>query len=136
MNVERVVILNSLGHKIKVLRKESGLTQEEFGKKLNIAKSTVSQYENNINVPDISMICKIAELFNVSIDYLVGFNDNKNPYKEEINNKNEKSRYVNDKETTIALHNENGYDENLPPEAKKELDDFIGYLKHKYGKNK
>lgn len=43
-------------------------------------------------------------------------------------------KHTKSNETTIALHNENGYDENLPPEAKKELEDFIEFLKHKYGK--
>lgn len=63
--------MNSLGDKIRFLRREFNLTQEEFGRRLNIGKSTVSQYENNINIPDISMLCKIAELFNVTTDYLL-----------------------------------------------------------------
>lgn len=70
--------MKTLGQKIKQLRKKQKMTQSELGKILNIAKSNVSQYENNINTPDINMLKKISKVFDVSLDYLVGFtNDNK-----------------------------------------------------------
>lgn len=63
--------MSTLGERIRMLRKQKDMTQEEMGKALNIAKSTVSQYESNTNVPDIEMLKHIATLFNVSIDTLV-----------------------------------------------------------------
>lgn len=64
-----------LGNRIKQLRIEKGLTQEQLGNILNIGKSTVSQYETGINTPDINMAGKIADYFNVSVDWLLGRTD-------------------------------------------------------------
>lgn len=61
-----------LGEKIKVLRIENRMTAEELAKYLKIGRSTLSNYENNIRKPDYDALVKIAEYFNVSIDYLLG----------------------------------------------------------------
>ena len=58
------------GDRIKKLRAEKGLTQEQFSQKLNISRQAVSNWENNRNLPDIEMLYEIAKLFNVSVDYL------------------------------------------------------------------
>lgn len=68
----------SLGEKIKKLRKTKNMTQEQLGAILNVAKSTISQYENNINIPDVTMLKKISNYFQISIDSLV---DNQIQYK-------------------------------------------------------
>lgn len=114
--------------KLKKLRIERSMTQQDLAKVLKVSPSTIGMYEQGRRQPDLDTLITLSAFFNVSMDKLVGTN-NENSYREEVNNKN-------DKEPTIALHNENGYDENLPPEAKKELEDFIEFLKHKYGKNK
>ncbi|MBA1336483.1 MAG: hypothetical protein HPY66_2918 [Firmicutes bacterium] len=62
----------NLGYRIRQLRKENNLTQEKFGKLFNIAKNTVSQYENGISTPDIQTQKKICEYFNISLDWLHG----------------------------------------------------------------
>lgn len=61
--------------KIKELRKTAGLTQENAAKKLNISRQVFANYENEINQPSLEMLCEIANLFNCSIDYLVGRED-------------------------------------------------------------
>jgi transcriptional regulator with XRE-family HTH domain len=48
------------------------MTQEQVAAYLNAAKSTVSQYENNVNEPDLKTLVKLADLFGVSVDYLFG----------------------------------------------------------------
>lgn len=70
----------SLGRRIRILRKSKDLTQAELGKILKLGKSTISQYENNINIPDLETLKKISTTFDVSIDYLVG-----NNYRKDIN---------------------------------------------------
>lgn len=65
-----------LGDKIRELRKNKNMTQEELGVALGVAKNTVSYWERNENKPDYDMIIKIAKLFNVSTDYLFGLNGN------------------------------------------------------------
>lgn len=54
------------------LRKERGLTQTEFGNAMNIRRSTISGYETEGKEPDIETLCKFAEFFGVSTDYLLG----------------------------------------------------------------
>ncbi|WP_196479864.1 helix-turn-helix domain-containing protein [Clostridium tyrobutyricum] len=66
---------NILGKRIKILRTENGLTQEEFGKPYNIKKSTVSQYESGSSKPDDELKKKIAQDYNVSLDWLMGLTD-------------------------------------------------------------
>lgn len=72
----------SLGKKIRYLRREKDLTQKELGKMLGVAESTISLYESGRNVPDISMCRKIAIIFNISLDELVGIEikENIHPY--------------------------------------------------------
>ncbi|KHO62692.1 transcriptional regulator [Thermoanaerobacter sp. YS13] len=69
----------TIGDRIKQLRLENNLTQEEFGKIFGIVKSTVSMYESNKSTPDDELKKKIAEYFNVSLDWLMGVSDIRNP---------------------------------------------------------
>lgn len=65
----------SLGSRIKKIRQEKQLTQAEFGKLLNLSESTISLYESGKRQPEYDTLIKIAELFDVSIDYLLGRTD-------------------------------------------------------------
>lgn len=56
----------------KRLRTASHLTQADIAQKLGIAKSTISMYENGNREPDFETLEKIADFFNVDIDYLLG----------------------------------------------------------------
>ncbi len=60
--------------RLKELRKKNNLTQKEVAEKLIITPNGYSYYENNINEPNIETLCKLADLYNVSLDYLVGRN--------------------------------------------------------------
>ena len=65
-------------HKMKVsetlkeLRKESGLTQSELAKKLNVGQATIASYENGTREPQIFSLAAYAEFFDCTIDYLIG----------------------------------------------------------------
>ena len=61
--------------KLKELRQQFGLTQNKLAEKLNISRSTIAMYETNASEPDFATVEKIAELFNVSVDYLLGRED-------------------------------------------------------------
>ncbi|MCQ4925311.1 helix-turn-helix domain-containing protein [Tissierella carlieri] len=76
---------NLLGKRIKFLREEKELSQLEFSKILNISNSTLSQYEAGNRMPGDEIKKKIAEYFNVSLDYLMGASNIRNPY--QINTK-------------------------------------------------
>ena len=60
-----------LGQRIEQLRSELGWSQVKLAKKLNIAKQTVSNWENDNIQPSIEMLMRIAKLFGVSTDYLL-----------------------------------------------------------------
>lgn len=58
--------------RIKELRISTGLNQVNFAKKLNVTKQSVSNWENGNIQPSIDMLVKIATIFSVSADYLLG----------------------------------------------------------------
>lgn len=58
--------------RLKELRKTKCLTQDEMSKILNIARSTYNGYEQKISEPNLETLCKLADYYNVSLDYLVG----------------------------------------------------------------
>ena len=60
-----------IGSFLKQLRKEKGITQEEFAENLNVSGRTVSRWETGVNMPDISLLVDIAEFFNVSIPEII-----------------------------------------------------------------
>lgn len=64
--------------RLSELRENQGINQTELAKILTVAKQTVSNWESGNRTPDNEMICKIADYFNVSIDYLLGRTDNPN----------------------------------------------------------
>lgn len=59
-------------NRIAELREQRGWTQEELAYSLNITKSALSHYEKNHRKPDYEILIKLADKFNVSVDYLVG----------------------------------------------------------------
>ena len=62
----------TLGNRITELRKAKKWTQEQLAEKLAVSSQAVSKWENDSSMPDIGLLVKIAELFSVSNDYLLG----------------------------------------------------------------
>ena len=65
-------------NRIREAREKSGLTQLEAANLLNISKQRYSNYELDKREPDHETLLSIAELFNVSTDYLLGISDDPN----------------------------------------------------------
>ena len=108
-----------LGARIKLLREELGLKQEDLAKKLSVSTSAIGMYERDLREPNNELTLKIANFFNVSIDYLLGKTDIRNP--EEIKN--------------IKFANAGGLDtEGLDNEDLEELQRQIDYIKKMKGK--
>lgn len=63
-----------LGNKIKALRKARGITQEALADAIGISFQAVSKWENNIALPDITLVPALASYFGVSTDELFDFN--------------------------------------------------------------
>lgn len=63
--------------KIRALREDNDLSQEELSKIFNISQQTLSQYETNRRSLPIEMLIKYVEFFNVSADYILGIDKKK-----------------------------------------------------------
>jgi transcriptional regulator with XRE-family HTH domain len=70
--------MDSLSDRLKKLRISAGLTQTELGKIIGVGKTTISMYETGNSTPSDEIKLKIAEFFNISVDYLFGKTDIKN----------------------------------------------------------
>ena len=65
-----------LGETIKMLRLEKNLTQPQLAKRVGVSSGMISIWENNINEPKASYIKALAQVLEVSSDYLLGLTDN------------------------------------------------------------
>lgn len=75
---------NILGKRIELERTRLGLNQIELAKKLNLSSSaSISQYESGDRIPSDDIKLKLCELFDCSLDYLVGESDIRNPEKQQ-----------------------------------------------------
>lgn len=57
---------------IRKLRKSHRLTMKQLGEKINVAESTISGYENEDRKPDLETLQKLADIFDVSVDTILG----------------------------------------------------------------
>lgn len=63
------------GKRLRELRKSKNLTMKELGGKMSLAESTISGYEIGNRKPDMEILQKLADFFEVSVDYLLGRTD-------------------------------------------------------------
>jgi transcriptional regulator with XRE-family HTH domain len=102
--------METLGARLKSLRKENGYTLEQVAEKLNTTKVTLSRYENNLREPKRETISQFAKLFNVSTDYLHGHTNDKftltNDDKIDIKNSLEKIKSELSTDETILFDGE------------------------------
>lgn len=64
-----------IGKRIKETRKKAGMTQDELGAKLEIGKSSISEWESGKRSPDFDKLEEMATILDVSFHYLVGWSD-------------------------------------------------------------
>ena len=67
--------------RIRDLREDRDLTQQEIADMLFINRRTYAAYENGVNSMTPETLIKIAKIHNVSVDYLLNLTDNPTPYK-------------------------------------------------------
>lgn len=61
----------SLGEKLRYLREKKGITQTDVASFLFVTRQTVSNWERNVSIPDVSMLQSLATLYGVTTEYLV-----------------------------------------------------------------
>lgn len=97
-------------NRLKELRKEKKLSQEDLGKVINVSGRTISYFETGEREPSPEILNNLADVFDVSVDYLLG----------------RTSLRSNDVDPIFALLKD------LPVEAINEIKDHIQYIRHKY----
>lgn len=106
----------SFAERLRTLRKDLNLTQEELAQKLNRTRSTIAGYETERKQPDYDTLKFIADFFNVSTDYLLGRTDIKQLIQDTKKDKSTSDRIFED----IC---------NLSPESQEELKKLIELFK-------
>ena len=74
--------MSYFSEKLYELRKEKGFSQEELADKLNVARQTISKWENGTTTPDSNNLIELSNIFEISIDEFVGKNEAKDVSKE------------------------------------------------------
>lgn len=67
----------NMGNKLKNLRKQKRLTQKQVADRIGLAISAVSSYEAGTRYPSYDVLIKLARIYHVSTDYLLGMTDKK-----------------------------------------------------------
>ena len=62
----------NIGERIAQLRKQQNLSQQGLADKIGASRTIIGNYERNANTPSIEVLLKLAKVFNVSVDFLVG----------------------------------------------------------------
>ena len=76
----------SVGTKIRRLRLQNKWSQEELAHKLNVAQTSVSNFESNKTIPDFLVMQKVCEVFEVGFEYYVENENEKYVFKKNQNN--------------------------------------------------
>lgn len=63
----------ALNEKIKILRKNTGMTQEQLAEKIGVTRQTVSKWEKGMSVPDADILMNMADAFDVTVSELLGY---------------------------------------------------------------
>ncbi len=62
----------NIGERITQLRKQHNISQEELANRAQVSRTIIGNYERNANTPSIEVLIKLARVFNVSVDYMIG----------------------------------------------------------------
>ena len=76
--------MNTFANRFKILRTELELSQEEVGNIFKKQKSSIGKYERGITFPNQVDLKAYAKFFNVSVDYLIGVSDIRNPISPDV----------------------------------------------------
>jgi len=108
--------LKTLGDSLRNAREAKNLTQKEVAKRTGIHNKTISNYENDVSSPDPDALKTFADIYETSVDYLLGRSENKI-------------------ETNTGTKDVCRLDiSDLPDEAIKRVEEYIELLKLKYKK--
>lgn len=113
------------GKKLKNLRVDKGLSQEQLAQKLNISRQAVSKWESNNSYPDLDNLIQLREIFNISLDDLI-INDEKLQGNIELNYNNNEELISNKKGKNPALEDKNTEENNEDEDEEMSVSLIIG----------
>ncbi len=93
--------MSSIGERIIQLRKANKWSQEDLAKKIKSSRIMIGNYERNDNMPSIDVIIRVAKIFDVSVDYLLGQGRNANFDKDTIRMLEEMEKLPNEEKQKI-----------------------------------
>lgn len=108
--------------RIKELREEKGLSQKKLAEALGVSPGTIGNWESGIREPNFDMVTKVAEFFQVTVDYLLG----------QSNVRNQDTVIPDDDDIKFALFDG---DQGISDEAYEEVKRFAAFIKEKYKKD-
>ncbi|MCR5409488.1 MAG: helix-turn-helix domain-containing protein [Lachnospiraceae bacterium] len=94
---------SKIGQFLKLLRKEKGITQEEFAEKIGVSGRTVSRWETGSNMPDISLLVDIADFYDVDVREIIEGEKKSEMMNEDIRDTAEKMAVYADAEKSKLL---------------------------------
>lgn len=89
--------------RLKSLREDADLSQKELAKLLGVSPSTIGMYEAGKRTPDSEMLTRICDFFNITVDYLIGRSNIKNPQCS-TSKKTEQSHLTDDEKNILNLY--------------------------------
>lgn len=66
--------------RLTVLRKRKGMTQAQLASDLGLTRTAYTSYETGVSMPNVATLCALADVFDVSVDYLLGRKEDPSPY--------------------------------------------------------
>lgn len=108
--------------RIKELREEKGLSQKKLADSLGLSAGTVGNWESGIREPNFDTATKVADFFDVTVDYLLGNSDVRNP----------ETTIPTDDDIKFALF---GGEKGISDEAYEDVKRFAAFIKDKYKKD-
>lgn len=144
-----------MADRLKAARASKGLSQIEVRNLTSINNKTLSGYENSVSEPDYATLVSLANLYNVSLDYLLG--RVANPHDELVMETTkplptdakiigsassnperlppeQDADKIGERVSTVSLSRSDNPDADLPEEAQKQIEEFRAYIRQKYKK--
>lgn len=118
-----------VGERIRNLRIDARMTQEELGLKVGVIKQTVSSWEKGISTPNYDILVELSNIFQVSTDFLLGKTDDPKNVKMDLDPKKES---ISDAEATKILEQkfiENGILKEGEHLSDEKLDKYLKMLR-------
>ena len=110
--------------RLKELREKAGYSQQSFADAIGVKQSTVGNWEAGAREPKLEVMQKLADLFDVSVDYLIGRDNTPKPRKEA-----EQKKEISDEDIKFAL-----FGGDVTDEAYEDVKRFAQFIKEKYEK--